>query len=876
MKTPHPWYGTFHYAQEEGLAEDGLGLGLRVPGKGARENESGGSDAPLLHAVTHNNLQGVAELLASPDVSDFINVPLIDCYTPLHLASSRGFEPVVALLLQKGADPRLQDAVGETALYKACTGGHTSTVTTLLHADPSVASIPDQDAFTPLHQASALGHVKVVQILLEILSKLPELPLDSQATMTPLMLASGKGRVDIVSALLASPFAFLECKTLAGESAYDFAAQAGNAYICKLLLQADRVHGAGGVSFMEMVHETQVYSLMSRKYSPESWIDAHTQSPCTLNAVPLPENWYWLTEWAPDTSFPDVDDEEGFFPLPSSSFIPPVWKRCRRWVRTRRKRAEFADGYLSRARDIYASGRRDGRSFDMYMTVLQLLMDGIPGDENVARKKKAMLLVQELLVCAEEARSAAEEEREPPPQAPPFDSFTSLNELLTDPADIPATNSQVMATELWQLDDDVSTCPHCSNRMYVAGADDPEVPVRVCDACFANESLAPSPLRQRFQTSDTSEDMERSMRECPVCGLAFETEGDSEAHLLSCLDGQIAAQESGRTSRVVGTRYVVFTLVRNEGGDGGGGGECSICFEEFEHGNRVARMNCLCVFHAICLEVMLLEKILNLVLRTREPSELLRLKRSRRLVSYLSLILSKPFLTLLLCVALAVLAALPLPQLAKNIYFDENALLTNDPARFFSHKDAVRTIVYKDASADFISSSDHLGRAQFYSRKFSELGLDSETFPFSYAKLGTAPRLNGTSTYAIMRSPRSDGTEAILLTAPFSCMNGEANLHGTSVLLSMAAFIKQFNHWSKDVIFLFSDHTTIGTQAWLQAYHGEFPGAGQGLDYPLLNYHAGEIREAITIDLPGLTDYTHLGLYAQGLNGQQANADIVT
>lgn len=48
---------------------------------------------------------------------------------------------------------------------------------------------------------------------------------------------------------------------------------------------------------------------------------------------------------------------------------------------------------------------------------------------------------------------------------------------------------------------------------------------------------------------------------------------------------------------------------------------------------------------------------------------------------------------------------------------------------------------------------------------------------------------------------------------------------------------------------------------------------------PLRMFYAstlGEIREAITIDLPGLTDYTHLGLYAQGLNGQQANADIVT
>jgi hypothetical protein len=44
----------------------------------------------------------------------------------------------------------------------------------------------------------------------------------------------------------------------------------------------------------------------------------------------------------------------------------------------------------------------------------------------------------------------------------------------------------------------------------------------------------------------------------------------------------------------------------------------------------------------------------------------------------------------------------------------------------------------------------------------------------------------------------------------------------------------------------------------------------------MLNHHGGEIREALTLDMPGNGDYAHLGMYAQGINGQQANADIVT
>lgn len=51
----------------------------------------------------------------------------------------------------------------------------------------------------------------------------------------------------------------------------------------------------------------------------------------------------------------------------------------------------------------------------------------------------------------------------------------------------------------------------------------------------------------------------------------------------------------------------------------------------------------------------------------------------------------------------------------------------------------------------------------------------------------------------------------------------------------------------------------------------------KGLSYDSpLSHHAGAIREAITLDFSGETDYTHVGLYAQGLNGQQANAGLHT
>lgn len=36
-------------------------------------------------------------------------------------------------------------------------------------------------------------------------------------------------------------------------------------------------------------------------------------------------------------------------------------------------------------------------------------------------------------------------------------------------------------------------------------------------------------------------------------------------------------------------------------GEDGGVGECSICFEDYEAGQTLARLNCLCKFHRACI-----------------------------------------------------------------------------------------------------------------------------------------------------------------------------------------------------------------------------------------------------------------------------------
>jgi hypothetical protein len=73
---------------------------------------------PLLHAVHKNQVGSVAALLdghADPNRA-------ANGETPLMMAAGYGYTPIVRLLLARGADPRIRDLDGETAVDWAIVG----------------------------------------------------------------------------------------------------------------------------------------------------------------------------------------------------------------------------------------------------------------------------------------------------------------------------------------------------------------------------------------------------------------------------------------------------------------------------------------------------------------------------------------------------------------------------------------------------------------------------------------------------------------------------------------------------------------------------------------------------------------------------------
>jgi ankyrin repeat protein len=103
--------------------------------------------------------------------------------TPLHMACWRGHAQVVKVLRDHGADTEVQDYnIRRTPLHFACVRGHLAVVNELLSPNDSNATTTttigkrksreganteakDNDSDTPLHYASAIGHLEIVKAL---------------------------------------------------------------------------------------------------------------------------------------------------------------------------------------------------------------------------------------------------------------------------------------------------------------------------------------------------------------------------------------------------------------------------------------------------------------------------------------------------------------------------------------------------------------------------------------------------------------------------------------------------------------------------------------------------------------------------------------
>ncbi len=154
---------------------------------GVNPNSKNIDGTTAIHSASKNGHYSTVEYLIKEAKVD-VNITDRQFNTALHEAARNGHTDIVKLLCESGLDPNSKNSDGTTALHSASSNGHNSTVEYLvkeakadmdlaikinynaLHKAQSVAEINKRNiiVLTPLHWASAYGHVSTVDLLLKM------------------------------------------------------------------------------------------------------------------------------------------------------------------------------------------------------------------------------------------------------------------------------------------------------------------------------------------------------------------------------------------------------------------------------------------------------------------------------------------------------------------------------------------------------------------------------------------------------------------------------------------------------------------------------------------------------------------------------------
>ncbi|VAH79023.1 unnamed protein product [Triticum turgidum subsp. durum] len=263
-----------------------------------------------------------------------------------------------------------------------------------------------------------------------------------------------------------------------------------------------------------------------------------------------------------------------------------------------------------------------------------------------------------------------------------------------------------------------------------------------------------------------------------------------------------------------------------------------------------------------------------------------------------------------LCCSAGIIALLFLPSLAKNTYLSENALIPGSANPLFSSEDVTEANKFiKGIEAAAGGSRGGMEMPKFIVQQMKDLGAEvcyHEFLPhskhfhplkfFTSMTNDLAVRPNGTysnsgtNTIGIIRAPRGDGKEAIVLVTPYNPQRVQANevlslALGFSVfsLLSRAAWL------SKDIVWLsadsqFGEYTSVS--AWLNQYHNpmfvggvkhEPDGIAEKAEFTDFK-RAGTMAAALIFKVGETRNYgdrDSVTMYAEASNGQMPNLDLL-
>ncbi|KAK0547593.1 dolichyl-P-Man:Man(5)GlcNAc(2)-PP-dolichol alpha-1,3-mannosyltransferase [Tilletia horrida] len=288
-----------------------------------------------------------------------------------------------------------------------------------------------------------------------------------------------------------------------------------------------------------------------------------------------------------------------------------------------------------------------------------------------------------------------------------------------------------------------------------------------------------------------------------------------------------------------------------------------------------------------------------------------------------------PYSCLLAAHILLLLLPLPLKPFRTPTYVDENALQPAQASLFWGWDEVhVADGIAEKVSQLALTGANSTTRAEALQDIFTSYGIPAFTQSYSYpiptsifasSSSSSAPKhVTGTNTYALFRSPRTDGREAMLLTASWkSRWNGHddpdidlpknvasqlaaqgtvtpvskegeegsyeklvqkkkrVNVRGIASVVALSKYLSRWLHHSKDIIFVISDGHLEGMQAWASAYFNDIPSTSAAHIEELHPSTLGRrIWTSISLDYPS-DSFSTLALLHEGTNAGSPNMDVL-
>ncbi|KAJ6302048.1 hypothetical protein OIU77_016198 [Salix suchowensis] len=287
-------------------------------------------------------------------------------------------------------------------------------------------------------------------------------------------------------------------------------------------------------------------------------------------------------------------------------------------------------------------------------------------------------------------------------------------------------------------------------------------------------------------------------------------------------------------------------------------------------------------------------------------------------------LISHSLLVCVVCCTAGVLALLLLPLLAKSTYISENALMPGSASSMISNRDiSEANRLASDLSGLNFEPQDAaaLESRGILTKYMSDLGAEVSYHKFHHKPNQFHPlhffsspdstssvdnfscSAQGVNTVGIIRAPRGDGKEAIVLVTPYKFgKSGTAETLSLSIAYTVFSLLSRVTWLAKDIIWLVADSQYgeyAPVEAWLRDYHTPvFTGLGAlnadtcikiddlyALEQkPIVQTkisdgfrRAGTMAAALIFKVADRNELLEdtLNIYAEASNGQMPNLDLI-